>query len=355
LFKTRRLKNGLPSLKKHGTNDIGMYLSISLMLAGSSFSLGHQIEIIYIVLSLVILFCGISILFWWRHRLTRKYLEDVKAREMDALQKTILEKDEEISQLQQHNEELAKIIHKDNKLIPAMELAVRELLASSENEAGDRQAAKGMALLAQLESISRERAGIIKSYEATSKRLQPTGVLSIDALMTYMHQKAKSLDIDLDLSVSGSVRYLITHVIEEADANTLLADLLDNAIIATKRREKKNILSTVGICDHFYRIDVFDSGIPFTPETIAAAGLEKTTTHQADGGSGIGLMTVFQILEKYQASFEIDECLNNSLFTKRVSVCFDALGQFRVKTNRAAPDFTAGRSDIIFSREAEPI
>jgi hypothetical protein len=37
---------------------------------------------------------GINIIFWWRHRLTRKYLEDAKARDMDALQKTILEKDE---------------------------------------------------------------------------------------------------------------------------------------------------------------------------------------------------------------------------------------------------------------------
>jgi hypothetical protein len=64
-------------------------------------------------------------------------------------------------------------------------------------------------------------------------------------------------------------------------------------------------------------------------------------------------MTVFQILGRYRASFEIDECLNSSLFTKRVSVCFDALGQFRVKSNRDDPGLTAGRADILFFRETE--
>jgi signal transduction histidine kinase len=355
LFKIRRLRKGIPSIIKYSSSDISTYLSFSLLFAFSSFDISQSTELVFIIPMFFILICGVTVIFWWRSRLTRKYIEDTKAREMEGQQKTIQEKDEEIWRLKQHNDELAKIIHKDNKLIPAMELAVREHLMSAESDECDALVLKGRQLLEQLESISRERTGIVISYETTSKRLPLTNVLSIDALMTYMLQKAKAAYIDFDLSVTGSIKYMIESVITEQDLNTLLADLIDNAIIATKEREKKHILSSVGICDDFYRIDIFDSGAPFKAETILNLGLKRTTTHSEDGGSGIGLMTAFQILHKYRASFEIDDSISNSLFIKKVSVCFDAFGQFRVKTNRDAPQFTAGRADIIFLREAEPI
>ncbi len=57
--------------------------------------------------------------------------------------------------------------------------------------------------------------------------------------MAYMLQKAKAHGINFDLSVSGSVKYLVENVIGESDLNTLLADLIDNAIIAVKNCEKK--------------------------------------------------------------------------------------------------------------------
>lgn len=347
LFKTKRLKNGVPSLKEKGISDIGIYLSISLMLAASSINMGQQFELVYIIPFFLVLICGVSIIFWWRSHLKRKYIEDVKAREMAALQKTIGEKDEEIEQLRRHNEELAKIIHNDNKLIPAMELAVREYLMSAGDGGCGATADKARELLERLETVSRERAGIVKSYEAMSKKLPSTNVLSVDSLMAYMLQKARAEKIEFDLSLSGSVKYLIGAVIAESDLNTLLADLIDNAIIASKRREKKNILVSVGICDNLYRIDVFDSGEPFTDETILNIGLKRTTTHSNDGGSGIGLMTVFEILRSYGASFEIDDSICNSLYTKKVSVCFDSLGQFRLKTGRPhLSGLLSGRHDI---------
>jgi signal transduction histidine kinase len=352
VLRTKRLKNGFPSLMKHGSSDIGMYLSISLMLAGSSFSMGQQFELVYIIPSIFILICGVSIIFWWRSRVTRKYIEDVKAREMEALQKTIRERDEEIERLRRHNEELAKIIHNDNKLIPAMELAVREYLMSAWNGGREAPSGKGRELLERLETVSRERAGIVKSYESMSKKLPSTDVLSVDSLMAYMLQRARAEKIEFDLSLSGSVKYLVGAIVAESDLNTLLADLIDNAIIASKRCEKRNILVSVGICGDYYRIDVYDSGEPFTDETILNLGLKRTTTHPDDGGSGIGLMTAFQILRKYGASFEIDDSICNSLYTKRVSACFDTLGQFRLKTNR--PHFSgllSGRHDIRLTGE----
>jgi signal transduction histidine kinase len=347
-FKTRRLKNGMPSIIKYGTSDIGTYLNISVLLAFSTFSISQDDELVYVIPMFFILICGVSVIFWWRSRVTRKYIEDAKAREMAELQNTIQEKDAELERLRQHNEELSKIIHKDNKLIPAMELAVREHLMFVENSEHDKQIFRGRQLLERLEIISQERAGIVKSYETAYKKLPSTDVLSVDSLMAYMLQKAKAHQISFDLSVSGSVKYLIEHIIDESDLNTLLADLVDNAIIATKQCEKKHIMSYIGIYHDFYRIDIYDSGVPFEVETIADIGLKRTTTHLNDGGSGIGLMTAFEILSKYQASFEIDQRLHNDLFEKKVSVCFDTLGQYRLKSNRDdIPDLALARPDIV--------
>ena len=68
--------------------------------------------------------------FWWRKRLYSDYLEKLKQREIASLEKIIEEQAEEIHKLKHHNEELSKIIHRDNKLIPSMQIAVKTLLNS---------------------------------------------------------------------------------------------------------------------------------------------------------------------------------------------------------------------------------
>jgi hypothetical protein len=63
--------------------------------------------------------------------LTKTYLARLRTEEIRALENIVREKEQRIAQLEQQNEALSRIIHKDNKLIPAMELAVREFLESS--------------------------------------------------------------------------------------------------------------------------------------------------------------------------------------------------------------------------------
>ncbi|UOO38217.1 hypothetical protein IZU99_02885 [Oscillospiraceae bacterium CM] len=45
-------------------------------------------------------------------------------------------------------------------------------------------------------------------------------------------------------------------------------------------------------------------------------------------------MTTFEILTKYEASFVIENLADNAQFTKKVSVCFDQLHQFRLRTGQ---------------------
>ncbi len=331
-FRIKRLKNGMPFLLENGSSDVGVYVSFTLLIAASCLSMNKDDSIIKLIPFIFIVISGLIVLFWWRKSLTKKYIEKAKSREMQSLQETIAQKDAEIERLKCHNEELSKIIHKDNKLIPALEYAVRQYLLAAESEAdGAGRLPQGHILLCQIESASSERRGIITSYESDSKRLPATGVPSVDALLMYMLQRSKELQIDLNLSLSGSVKYLIENIAAEQDINTLLADLIENAIVAVKACASKNILVHIGIVDNCYSMSIFDNGIPFTSETLNDIGLKRTTTHAGEGGSGIGLMTAFEILRKYQASYVIED-VDNMLYTKSVSVCFDHLGQFRIKS-----------------------
>lgn len=352
LFRLKRLKKGMPFLIEHGSGDVFVFISVSLLIAASFIGGNINAEYIYIVPVFFVLISGLVVFFWWRNTITKKYLEKVKAQEIQALRDAINHQDAEIERLKQHNKELSKIIHKDNKLIPALEYAVRQYLLTEESEADSlARLTKGKMLLSQIESASKERAGILSSYESYSKRLPSTGVPSVDSLLTYMLQKSREQRVDFNLSLTGSVRYLIENITTEQDINTLLADLIENAIIATKKCAPKSILVHIGIANNCYFISVFDNGIPFTSETISNMGLKPTTTHAGEGGSGIGLMTTFEILKKYGASFVIED-IDNILYAKNVTVFFDNLNQFRIKSKHISEiELFSAREDIVLVRD----
>ena len=332
-FRFRRFKKGMPFLIEYGSQDIGIYISILLLFAFSLLSTGESANVVYMIPAIISLACGITLLFWWRNSITRKYLDKIREKELKDLRDTMLEKEKELEHLRYHNDELARIIHKDNKLIPAMEYAVREYLQSCEQDSvSEAQKKKASELLDQLKDMTAERSGIVTSYEQKNKALPATDIPSIDTLMSYMLQKAASYQIDFDLSVIGDVKYLFHKIIDESDARTLLADLIENAIIATKKSVKKKIMVHIGLSDDCYSINVFDSGAPFEPETLLQIGIKQTTTHQGDGGSGIGMLNTYELSKKYNASLVIDESAHSNSFTKNVSICFDNLGQYRVTT-----------------------
>lgn len=151
-----------------------------------------------------------------------------------------------------------------------------------------------------------------------------------------MLNKAKGNGIKFDVTVSGSVRYLVENIISVSDLRTLLADLIENAIIATKDCFKREILVSLGVCEGYYLAEVFDSGRLFEKEPLINFGLKKTTTHADTGGSGIGLMTTSEILSNYQASLVIEEFPDQfNIFSKKVSVRFDNFSQYIVKAESA--------------------
>lgn len=318
LFRLKRLKNGMPYLLKKGSSDIGVFISVSILVL-VSFYFDESAIYIHLFLMFLTICGGLFVFFWWRKKLYNDYLKKLNENETHNLLQVIVKQSEEIAKLKAHNEKLSKIIHKDNKLIPAMQIAVKDLLESG---TADHDHTTG--LLTQLNWLYDDRNIALQGYEILAKSLPKSGILSTDAVIKYLSNRSVAANTSFDVTVTGNIKYLVSEIIAETDLNTLLSDLGENAIIAVQNESQKSVLLNIGIDENnYYRIDIFDSGSPFSIDVLKNMGKQRITTHAETGGSGIGLMTAFEILNKYNASFLIDENIQHNLYTKKVSIIFD--------------------------------
>ena len=334
LFKIKRLSKGIEAYESKLTSDLGVFISLSLLLIITFANVTFNSNKFFIIGSIIVL-CELSIglllLFWWRKHIKNIYLEKVSKRNTEILENALLEQKQLNDELKKQNEELSKIIHRDNKMIPAMELAVEEILNC---RSSTEQKEKSKSLINQLKAMSSERAEIVTEYENSNKRLQKTDITSIDASIKYLFSKASKNNITFDLTVTADVKSIITDLVNENDLNTLILDLGENAVIATSTINIRNILMVMGIENQNFCVSIYDSGNQFEPYVISNLGLKRVTTHKKTGGSGIGLMTTFELLKKHNASFVLDEAINNENYSKKVSICFDGLNQYRIHTQR---------------------
>lgn len=328
-FKIKRFKNGILSFTEKLNSDLSVLFSILILLMASLFYITEDNYFKNILIVLIILVIGCLLLLWWKNHITNIYLEKVYKRNIEILENSLAEQQEINRKLKQSNEELSGIIHRDNKLIPAMESAVEEILACN---APDEQKQKSGALLSQLKAMSSERSTILTDYETLHKTLMQTGIFSIDASLKYLFSRANKDGISFDLSVACDMREAVKGLISENDLNTLILDLGENAIIAVRGEKKRNVLVVFGTENESFIISVYDSGIPFEKKVIDNLGKRRITTHKKTGGSGIGLMTSARLLRKHNASFVIDENVDSDSYSKRVSVIFDGLSQCRMIT-----------------------
>ena len=347
LFSFQRLKKGMPFLKNEKVADIGVVICLFVL----SCTVLRTTEFSVQPIVVIVLVCSAVLLLWWLNQLQVTYRQRHSAQVEEHLEQELSRLRDENAELVQKNYELSRIIHADNKLIPALELAYQETLAAAEfADTAKEQAAQ--ATLAYIESVGAVRNGTLAQYDVAHKSIQATGIPAVDVIVNYIAQRAAAQGVGFQFTVMGSVKYLAEHMIPEHDLSTLLADLLENALIAVKDADRKNILLSIGIADGAYILAVYDSGAAFQPDIIRRIGLERATSHGSEGGSGIGLMTTFEIIRACKASFVIDEALDNSLYTKAVSICFDGLDQTRIRSRRdEILALSQERTDISFFRE----
>lgn len=335
LFRFKRIQKGIKYIYTpiliNIVSVVGVFMIISLTIIQLFSSPDNRIKLIpfYIVIVALIFF------FLWQRQIKRYYNSKLRKLELESLRQELEEKNATIRKLSDDNDSLARIIHKDNKLIPAMLTAVTEYLDPENMRADTEREAQGKALADQLKELAKDRMGILGESTHTDRTLPLTGHAAVDAMLSYMKKRADMAGIRYEVKLHPDFASRIGPEISEADLSHLLSDLIENAIIATNSAEHKSLLVHLGILYDAPTVEVSDSGIPFAPEVYQDFGLQKHSTHLGEGGSGIGLLDIWELKKKYAASLHIYEYPPETApFTKKLSMVFDHKKHYLIRSYR---------------------
>ncbi|WP_405316304.1 ATP-binding protein [Faecalibacillus faecis] len=354
LFRIKRFKNGIPLLRNPFASKIGLLLGglilfFNMFSSTFNYKIEHKHDFFAILLIPSSLILIILFFIWWQNEIQHSYLLQVKEQECRRLEEQLSYCQEKINVLEKDNTELSKLIHRDNKLIPSMQLAVHSFLNQIADNSTADLSEEGKTLILQLETEMMERSNYVDTLSKTQKQLPATGIFLIDQLLAYFLQRCNHTGIAFDCSFFGNVSSIVENPLSEKELSTLLADLLENALIATKHNQGKNILLHMGILNNCFFLEVWDNGEKFPKEVLYHLGHKKYTTHKQDGGSGIGMMVTYEMLQKYHGSFLIDETVfDKSFCTKKLIVIFDKKSRYHLYSKRSAEElvYLSKRRDL---------
>ena len=326
-FKIKRFRKGLVFIEEGNKSNIGIIIGLISLL--SIFFLYTNIKVdirAVIIILLSFLCCGIFIL-WWKKYVDNLYITKLHKRDIEILEKGLEQNKVKIEYLTSQNNELAKIIHKDNKVLPAMKMAVLEFI-NDKNISNKKET--GGDILKELEVLYKERTNLINEYQNSIKKQNKTGILYLDAIINYLNSEAIKREIEFNFSFCCDVKFLEKEDVVKS-VGTLMADMGINALNSIKcsGQSVKICLSDVG---NALTLTVYDTGNEIDKDVFLHMGLSRFTTRSQDGGSGIGLMTVFDIMQKHKSSLVINE--KENYFNKSISIRFDKKYSVVVNTYR---------------------
>lgn len=324
-FKIRRFSHGFSFLTNLQYGDVVVHITIAILMILSFVGMDPHNDYIFTMCLCLIILCGIVLWFGYRSRISQKYREQIAEKKIKELEQTI-------SELKQDNDRLSEIIHRDNKLIPALDLAIKNFLLTADcDDSQERRIMHAQKIMKQISEITKERAGIISKYEQSYSPEDITGIPSIDALFALMKHRALTKEISIHFSIICDMHFMISSAISEHDLSTILADLIENAVISANDSEGlKQVMVEMSADDQNYKIAISDTGPAFSEEVLQKFGRERITTYADTGGSGIGLITIMNICKKYNASILIEEPAHVS-YTKMITICFDNLGRVKLQ------------------------
>ncbi|MBQ3601847.1 MAG: sensor histidine kinase [Lachnospiraceae bacterium] len=331
-------------MKKSYIANLGVYIgSIILICAMVVSSVPKNVEtedrFFFLLLFPIVIILFFNIYIWCKHHLRKQYMQQVREREYTRLEEQFAQSLQEIKMLKEENETLSKLVHRDNKLIPSMQLAVQQYLSSLHPDNAKELEVTGQRLLEQLNQEMQDRNETLFSITSLKKQLPTTSIPTLDLCLQYMWYKCEAENISLNMTVAENISPLID-TISAKDLQTLLADLLENARIALKNCDKRNILIQIEIDNSVPSLAVWDSASVFPKEVLYHFGKKRYTTHKKDGGSGIGMIAIQEILQRYQASIIIDEKLTEeTLYKKKVEISFDNQYAYILHTERSLEEY----------------
>lgn len=333
IFKIKRFKHGLPFLTNKNYTDIFeiFTLTISILIIFLYFILNYynknsiQYAFFGLLIIALLLFPIVqrTLLLYQKYKLFIQTLKDYE-QELSATQQkleTALAEKEKIVKSNHEFYHRQEALNK--KLDNLINLQSNSMNAEFSNEYSD--------ILDRLNTLSSE----YKTQTTVLPIHDKTNIIEIDDMLIYMQSECAKNNIEFILKINCDINHIINNFITKSQLETLLGDLIRNAIIAINHSSSsfKSVMVIFGIKEESYELCIYDSGIPFEIETLINLGLHPASTHLDDGGTGIGFITTFETINSCKASFIINEITNNN-YTKSLEIKFDNKNEYVIFSNR---------------------
>ena len=282
-----------------------------------------------------ILISSLLLLYWWNYHITQTYRKFLRKNELDSLNLLLEERNQQIITLKDENDYLAELIHKDNKMLPSITQAILEArenktpLDLSEWETDS-------PLYQKLKQMYDERVEALETHEKKIHDFPHTCYETVNGTLSYMKSEAQRDSIPFHIVLFDKLESTIPEEISEDDFNHMLSDLLANALNACKNIPSASVQVYLGKIEEISTIKICKTGNVFNPETLNALGLSRHTTHADTGGSGIGLMSIWKLKQKYKATLLIEDTVDTD--TVSASTCMNILfnhkNHYMIQSNR---------------------
>ncbi len=327
LFKIKRLQSGINPKITNPTFEIMLHLSVGTIITMMLLYIKNITQSMLEISLIISAMFALLVILWWCRHITYNYREAVKQQDVnrmeDAIEEYKLNSAENDLQLAVY----AKLFHYLNKALPDCALLAEN--AAEQTGCGDARAVRDM-----LQRILREMN--LANEKCSLQNIPQTNEKLIDAPLIRLFAAAESKNFNVSADISADVESWFTQSkLQKDDIHILLNYLCDNAMISALGSRNAKVRAELGeTAKSEPVIRIYDSGEQFDEEVIAKLGLEQITTRAGVGGNGIGLFTAFQILEKYGASFTLDEAPEAFGFTKFIEIAFNGRRSFTVRTCR---------------------
>lgn len=233
LLKIKRLRKGIQFFQNEKYLGLGLIISgIIFAILGFVYTYDYTLfPHAYLVIIMIGLFIsGFGLYLWIRRSITAHYRERLQLKSEEHYQELLKEKELENEKLSQSNEFLAKVVHRDNHLMSALNNSINAYFDSNGKQLNDD-------LLREIQTLAKERGELIEKEQRDFKLLPTTGNLLIDGAVNDLYIKAAAHGIDFNLTVSETVDAIIGKYISQTDLQTLLCDHIKDAIIAVDATE----------------------------------------------------------------------------------------------------------------------
>lgn len=187
-----------------------------------------------------------------------------------------------------------------------------------------------------LKQLYSERGNLLKEQEQRRNPLPQTAFELTNATISYMYSDAKNAGIPFQVVLFDDLTSTIPEKISVEDFSHMLSDLLSNALNACRDAVSPSIQIYLGKTEGISTIRISNTGSIFHVDTLQNLGIARHTTHADTGGSGIGLMDIWRIKEKYKATLLIEESTEESsgaIYTC-INILFNRKNHYIIQSDR---------------------